>query len=75
LLVLHIQGEIFNPESGLIPLVQGFDVDGANTACTVRHQILDEMAADKTSRTANDNFLTFDFHGDSLSESLIHCGN
>jgi hypothetical protein len=56
LLVLQIQAEIFNAGSGLIRLVQGFDVDGTNTACTVRHQILDEMAADKSSRTANDTF-------------------
>ena len=63
LFVLQIQAEIFDAGDNLVPLVQGLDVDGADLARAAGNQILDQMTANKASRTANDNFLIFDFHG------------
>ena len=37
----------------LVPLVQGLDVHGADLARAARNQILDQMTANKTSRSAN----------------------
>ena len=59
---LEIEGEAFYVVGYLVPLVEGFDVDGADDFDAVAEQALHEMTADKSTGAADDCFLSFEVH-------------
>ncbi len=72
LFVLEIEGEAFYVIGYLVPLVQGFDVDGADDFDAVAEQALHKMAAYETTGAADYCLLSFELHSgeDSFSRSV-----
>jgi len=60
--VLQVKLEAFDVFGDLIPLVDGFDVDGAYDIDAIAKQALYEMAADESAGTTDDCFLSFELH-------------
>ena len=61
-LVLEVEGEAFDVIGDLVPLVQGFDVDGADDLDAVAEQALHKMAADESTGAADYCLFSFELH-------------
>jgi hypothetical protein len=60
--ILEVELEAFDVFGDLVPLVEGFDIDGAYHLNAIVQQTLHEMAADKSAGTTDDCFLSFELH-------------
>ena len=60
--ILQVEGEALYVVGDLVPLVERFDVDGANDLDAVVEQVLHEMAADESAGTADDCLFSFELH-------------
>ena len=56
---LQIQDEVFDVWEDLVPLGDGFDIDGAQIGVALALKICYQMTADKAATTANNDFFAF----------------
>ena len=68
---LEIELEVLDVGEDLIPLVEGFDIDGADVGVALAEQVADEMAADETAAAADDNFVSWISHDLPAASSII----
>jgi prepilin-type N-terminal cleavage/methylation domain-containing protein/prepilin-type processing-associated H-X9-DG protein len=68
----EVELEVFDAGSALIPFIERLDIDRANILETLADEISDQVAANKTTAAAHNNFIVF--HGlyfGKLSHSLV----
>ncbi len=68
---LEIELEVFDVGEFLIPLVEGFDVDGADVGVALGEEVGHEMTADETAGAADDNFVSRISHDLPAASSII----
>jgi hypothetical protein len=70
ILVVQIEGEVFDICELLIPAIQRFDIDSSNIAIAILSKISHQIAADKSSGACNqDQFVAHSVSPESEVES------